>query len=65
LILSLNGLKVFENYENHVYIICRLKCALFIHSSLKQTEVVNELRRLRDKFVLLPADKASDNIVFV
>jgi hypothetical protein len=27
--------------------------------------VVNELRRLHDNFVLVPADKASNNIVFV
>ena len=34
-------------------------------SVFKNTEVVNELRRLHDNFVLVPADKASNNIVFV
>ena len=34
-------------------------------SIFKNTEVVNELRRLHDNFVLVPADKASNNIVFV
>jgi hypothetical protein len=37
-----------------------------IYSSFfKKPEVVNELRRLRDNFVLVPADKASNNVVFV
>jgi hypothetical protein len=31
-------------------------------SVFKNTEVVNELRRLHDIFVLVPADKASNNI---
>jgi hypothetical protein len=31
----------------------------------KNTEVVNELRRLHDNFVLVPADNASKDIVFV
>jgi hypothetical protein len=34
-------------------------------SVFKNTEVVNELRRLHDNFVMVPADKASNNIVFV
>jgi hypothetical protein len=34
-------------------------------SVFKNTEVVNELRRLHDNFVLVPADEASNNIVFV
>ena len=34
-------------------------------SVFKNTEVVNELSRLHDNFVLVPADKASNNIVFV
>jgi hypothetical protein len=34
-------------------------------SVFKKPEVVNELRRLHDNFVLVPADKASNNIVFV
>jgi hypothetical protein len=34
-------------------------------SVLKKPEVVNKLRRLHDNFVLVPADKASDNIVLV
>jgi hypothetical protein len=34
-------------------------------SVFKNTEVVNELRRLHENFVLVPADKASNNIVFV
>jgi hypothetical protein len=34
-------------------------------SVFKNTEVVNELRRLHDNFVLNPADKASNNIFFV
>jgi hypothetical protein len=34
-------------------------------SVFKNAEVVNELRRLNDNFVLNPADKASNNIVFV
>jgi hypothetical protein len=34
-------------------------------SVFKNTEVVNELRRLHDNFVLVPADKASNNIFFV
>jgi hypothetical protein len=34
-------------------------------SVFKNTEVINELRRLHDNFVLVPADKASNNIVFV
>jgi hypothetical protein len=34
-------------------------------SVFKNTEVVNELRRLHDNIVLVPADKASNNIVFV
>jgi hypothetical protein len=34
-------------------------------SVFKNTEVVNELCRLHDNFVLVPADKASNNIVFV
>jgi hypothetical protein len=34
-------------------------------SLFKNTEVVNELRRLHDNFVLVPADKASNNIVVV
>ena len=31
----------------------------------KKPEVVNELHRLHENFVLVPADKASNNIVFV
>jgi hypothetical protein len=31
----------------------------------KKPEVVNELRRLHNNFVLVPVDKASNNIVFV
>jgi hypothetical protein len=31
----------------------------------KNTEVVNELRRLHNNFVLVPADEARNNIVFV
>jgi hypothetical protein len=34
-------------------------------SVYKKPEVVNDLRRLHDNFVLVPADKASTNIVFV
>jgi hypothetical protein len=34
-------------------------------SVFKKPEVVNELRRLHDNFVLIPAVKASNNIVFV
>jgi hypothetical protein len=34
-------------------------------SVFKKPEVENELRRLHDNFVLVPADKASNNIVFV
>jgi hypothetical protein len=34
-------------------------------SVFKKSEVVNELRRLHDNFALVPADKASNNIVFV
>ena len=34
-------------------------------SVFKKPEVVNELQRLHDNFVLVPADKASNNIVFV
>jgi hypothetical protein len=34
-------------------------------SLFKNTEVVNELRRLHDNIVLVPADKASNDIVFV
>jgi hypothetical protein len=34
-------------------------------SVFKNTEVVNELCRLHDNFVLVPADKASNNIVFI
>ena len=34
-------------------------------SVFKKPEVVNELRRLHDNFMLVPADKASNNIVFV
>jgi hypothetical protein len=33
-------------------------------SVFKKTEVVNELRRLHNNFVLVPADKASNNIIF-
>jgi hypothetical protein len=35
------------------------------HYPFKKPEVVNKLRRLHDKFVLVPADRASKNIVFV
>jgi hypothetical protein len=31
----------------------------------EKAEVVNELRRLHDSFVLVPADKANNNIAFV
>jgi hypothetical protein len=34
-------------------------------SVFKKPEVVNELRRLFYNFVLVPADKASNNIVFL
>jgi hypothetical protein len=34
-------------------------------SVFKKPEVVNELRRLHDNFVLVPTDEASNNIVFV
>jgi len=34
-------------------------------SVFKKAEVVNELHRLHENFVLVPADKASNNIVFV
>ena len=34
-------------------------------SVFKKLEVVNELHRLHENFVLVPADKASNNIVFV
>jgi hypothetical protein len=34
-------------------------------SVFKKLEFINELRRLSDNFVLVPADKASNNIVFV
>jgi hypothetical protein len=39
-------------------------CSIY-PSVFKKPEVVNELRRLHDNFVLVPADKASNNIVFV
>jgi hypothetical protein len=32
---------------------------------VKKPEVINQMRRLHDNFVLVPADKASNNIVFV
>ena len=34
-------------------------------SVFKKPEVVNELHRLHENFLLVPADKASNNIVFV
>ena len=34
-------------------------------SVFKKPEVINELHRLHENFVLVPADKASNNIVFV
>jgi hypothetical protein len=34
-------------------------------SVFKKPEVINELRRLHDNSVLVPADKASNNIVFI
>jgi hypothetical protein len=34
-------------------------------SVFKKTEIANELRRLHDNFVLVPADKESNNLVFV
>jgi hypothetical protein len=34
-------------------------------SVFKKPELVNELRRLHANFVLVPADKASNNIVFI
>jgi hypothetical protein len=34
-------------------------------TALRKQEVVNELRKLHDNFLLVPADKASNNIVFV
>ena len=34
-------------------------------SVFKKPEVMNELQRLHEHFVLVPADKASNNIVFV
>ena len=34
-------------------------------SVFKKPEVVNELQRLHENFVLIPADKAGKNIVFV
>jgi hypothetical protein len=34
-------------------------------SAFKKPEVVNELHALHDNFVLVPADKASNNIVFI
>jgi hypothetical protein len=34
-------------------------------SIFKKPKVVNELRRLHDNFVSVPADKASSNIVFI
>ena len=34
-------------------------------SVFKKPEVVNELHRLQENFVLAPADKASNNIFFV
>jgi hypothetical protein len=36
-----------------------------IYPVFKKTEVVNEIRRLYDNFVLVPTDKASTSIVFV
>jgi hypothetical protein len=34
-------------------------------SVFKKPEVLNELRRLHDSFVLVPTDKANNNILFV
>jgi hypothetical protein len=34
-------------------------------SVFKKPEVVNKLRRLHDKFVLVPTDKTSNSIIFV
>jgi hypothetical protein len=41
------------------------KMRIIYPSVFKKPEVVNILRRLHDKFVLVPADKSSNNIVFV
>jgi hypothetical protein len=41
------------------------KMHIIYPSVFKAPQVVNELRRLHDNFVLVPADKASNNIVFV
>jgi hypothetical protein len=37
---------------------------MFIFLCLKKPEVVNILRRLYANFVLVPADRASNNIIF-
>ena len=42
-----------------------IPCRPIYPSVFKKPEVVNELHRLHDNFVLVPADKASNNIVFV
>jgi hypothetical protein len=55
LTLCLNGSKVFENYLTTVFTV--------YPSVFKKPEVVNELHRLYDNFDLVPADKASNDIV--
>jgi hypothetical protein len=43
----------------------QVKCPISILLVFKKPEVVHELRRRQDNFVLVSADKASNNAVFV
>jgi hypothetical protein len=53
--------KILKSYIHHL----PDKMRTIYPSVFKNTEVVIELCRLHDNFVLVPADKASNNIVFV
>jgi hypothetical protein len=52
---------ILKSYIKHV----RSKMRTIYPSAFHKPEVVNELNRLHEEHVLVPADKASSNIVFV
>jgi hypothetical protein len=65
LTLCLNKSKVFKKLsKSRIHYLSDEMCT-FYPFVFKKPEVVSELRRLHDNFVLVPANKASNDIVLV
>ena len=57
--------KVLEIVKSRVNYIKRFKKPYKTNPVLKDPEVINYLQKLHDKFVIVPIDKAQNNIAFV